>query len=1279
MNFFGSLLIRLLRRLLGLCALVLVLAALYVSLGRELVPLVAEYRDEAQVRGTAALGMPLAIGRLEGNWSGLAPVFSAHDVLLGEGAAAVHLSQLRLVPDIWGSLLARQPRIASVQLQGLRLSLRQDAEGRWALAGLPQREPAAPLEGRTLIDALSMLSRVSLLDSQLTVEPFGQPPQSLSGIDLTLRSGSTRQRLDGRLLLPDGQPLAFNLRVALDRDNWRASSADAYLSLPQSDWAAWLPAGLTRDWQLARARAGGDIWLRWSEGSVQRAAIRLHAPQIQGSYAGRESVQISDLGLSAYFERRADGFDLLVDALALTLGETRWGEVQLALQQRLDAAGQVARWELSADRLDLAPLAPLVLALAPLPEKAVQALEALKPQGALRNLQAHYAPQLEGAERVGFSTNLERIGIGAWQGVPAVENASGSLQGNLGGGEVRLASDNLGLHFANLFPEMWRYRQAGARLLWALDDAGFTLSSPYLQVIGEEGRIAGDFHARMNRDPALEDYMDLRVGLQDGDALLAKKYLPTRAPGLSPALAEWLQTAIRAGHIEKGWFQYQGALNKGAPEAARSISLYFLVDNAELAFQPGWPLLREARGEVLVEDDGVEVRVPEARILDSRLHDVLASLPKAAAGQVPRLAVSGQVTSSLGDALQILQQAPIGTAETFAGWQGQGPLSGSLQLDIPMVRGQTPQVQVDFTTENAQLQLATPALALSQLKGAFRFDTARGLSAPDIRAQALGHAVRGRAVAEGTRGRARTRLEASGRVALDQFRSWLGVTQTLPLKGQIPYQMSLLLDGADSQLRVESDLKGLAVELPAPFAKAAADSRPSSWRMTLQGAERRYWLEYGEVASLAFAAAPQQVQQGRGELRLGGAPARLPSTQGLRVGGRIAELDWSAWQAAVQPYLGLAGEAQSQQLLRGAELSIDRFTGFGTRIDALGISLARAKAGWQLDLNSDLLEGQVLLPDAKGAPIVLDLARLSFPAPPPRTPQTEQAADAPDPLAEIDPRQIPALDLRIARVLQGEALLGAWSLKARPTPDGVLLSELSLQLKGLHLGGRAGWEGAPGSTSSWYKGRLQGQDLAAVLSAWDYAPSVSSERFRLDADARWPGSPAWFSLKRLSGRLDASLRKGQFEEIQGSASALRVFGLLNFNSISRRLRLDFSDLLGRGFSYDTTKVTLSGRDGVFDTLEPLRVVGPSSTLELNGRIDMAREQVDARLLVTLPVSNNLPLAALIVGAPAVGGALFVADKLLGDKVARFASVQYKVAGPWQDPQITFDKPFEKPR
>lgn len=1275
MSRLASLLTGLLRAGLGLCALALVLAAFYVSLGRELVPLVAEYRDEVQARARAALGLPLSIGSLEGGWSGFAPVLTAHDVLLGEGASAVRLDQVRVVPDVFASLLARQPRLANLQFEGLQLSLREDAEGRWTVEGLPAREPGRPLQVQQLIDGLKMVSKVSLLGSQLTFEPQGGEPLSLTYIDLTLRSGSVRQHLDGRLRLPDGQPLALRLRVRLDAKDIAASRAEAYLSLPHSDWAGWLPKGLTRDWRLAKAQVGGELWLDWADGSVQRAAARLHAPEIRGAYAKRKAVQVNDLGLSAYFERRDQGFDLLVDGLALSLGETRWGEVQLALNQQLDAEGRAQRWALSADLLDLTPLAPVVLALAPLPDKAAEVLDALQPRGSLRNVQLEYRPQLDGRERVQFSANLERVGIGAWQGVPAVDNASGSISGDLGGGELLAASENFGLHFPNLFPEMWRYRQAGARLLWELDDQGLTLQSPYLQVVGDEGRIAGDFLVRLKQDPALEDYMDLRVGLRDGDALQARKYLPTRSPGLSPALAEWLQSAIRGGHIDNGWFQYQGSLAKGAADAARSIGLYFRVDNAELAFQPGWPSLREARGEVLIEDDGVDVRVPEGRILDSRVREVLVSIPKAANGQ-PRLALDAELESSLADALKILQEAPIGTAETFAGWRGQGPLSGKLKLDIPLSKGQKPQVQVDFATEGAELQMSNPQLELTQLKGAFRFNTATGLSAPDIRAQVLGHAVRGRALAQGARGNARTRIEASGKVPLERLSAWLGLTQPLPLKGELPYSLGLTLDGADSQLRVDSDLQGLAVELPTPFAKPAGEARKATWRMTLQGSERRYWLDYAGLASLAFAAPVGQALQGRGELRLGGDPALLPSNPGLRLSGRLGELDWSAWQAAIKPYSGLAGDGQSRQFLRGAELSIGRFNGFGTQVDNLALKLARAQAGWQLDLVSALLEGRIELPDAQGAPIRLDLARLSLP---PAAPASEPAQDKPDALAAVDPRQLPALDVRIAKVLQGDAPLGAWSLKARPTPQGVRFSELALELKGLRVGGEAGWEGAPGSARSWYKGRIQGDNLADVLKAWGYAPTATSERFRLDVDGNWPGSPAWLSLKRLSGRLDASLRKGQFVEVQGSASALRVFGLLNFNSISRRLRLDFSDLLGKGFSYDTTKTLLVGQDGVFQTREPLKVVGPSSTLELNGTLDMARDQIDAKLLVTLPVTNNLPLAALIVGAPAVGGALFVADKLLGDRVARFASVQYLVKGPWQNPEISFDKPFEKPR
>src|SRR5690606_40636560 len=64
------------------------------------------------------------------------------------------------------------------------------------------------------------------------------------------------------------------------------------------------------------------------------------------------------------------------------------------------------------------------------------------------------------------------------------------------------------------------------------------------------------------------------------------------------------------------------------------------------------------------------------------------------------------------------------------------------------------------------------------------------------------------------------------------------------------------------------------------------------------------------------------------------------------------------------------------------------------------------------------------------------------------------------------------------------------------------------------------------------------------------------------------------------------------------------------------------------------------------TLDPeLQLVGPSGAFKINGTTDMASEDLNMRLVMVLPVTQNLPLAAILMGASApIGGALFVLDK-----------------------------------
>jgi len=1254
---------------LGICALLAVLVALYVSLGRELVPLVAEYRADLESKAEQALGLPVHVGALEGRWSGLAPVLRVHDLQLGEGASALRLDDVKLVPDLWASLTSREVRLAHIQLAGLQLILREDEQGGWALEGLPKKDDA-PLDPEAVLQQLRQLGRIDVFDSQVTLQPWQRDPLTLTYVSLGLQAGASRQALDLRATLPDGQPLAINLRSRATAKAWRDAQVEAYLSLPQSDWARWVPPRVLGQWQAQALRAGGEFWVDWRKGQLEQAVVRLNAPQLRGAYAERKAVTLDNLAVSAWFQRREQGFDVVVDSLAASIGKARW-ESHLQLRQRPgeDPAGET--WQVQADRLDLTPLTPLINALAPLPDKLMAVVDGLKVTGAVRNVRLDIRPKAEGNQRLQFAANLEKVGFDAYHGAPAAGNVSGSISGDLGHGELRLDTDAFMLHLYPIFAKPWHYQKANARLTYALDKDGFTLVAPYLKVLGEEGKIAGDFLIRLLFKEGSESYMDLRVGMTEGDGRYTAKYLPEV---LSPALDEWLRSAIVKGNVDQGYFQYQGSLNHGASPEARSISLFFKVHDAALDFQPGWPQVQHVDGDVLIEDSGVRIKASKGLLLDTQVSDVSVNIPHVDGDQHSHLYLDGNFDGKLGDGLKILKEAPIGTGEIFAGWEGEGPLKGKVKLDIPLAHGEKPKVLVDFATADARLKVAPPSLELNRLKGDFSFDIDKGLSGKNIALQAFGKPVTAQISAEGQPGQMQTRINASGQVSLQALTDWLKFKQNLPASGDIPYQLQVNLGSRDNSLSVNSSLKGLAIDLPAPFGKAAADTRDSRFSMNLQGTERRFDAAYANLARFAYAAPSDKLDQGRGELLLGTGEAQVPAGQGLRVRGRLESLDLEPWQAQMARFAGDDPGGNARQNLQSVDLSIGQLKAFGMDLNQAVVRLARGGPAWDLRLDSKEVIGNARLPDAKGAAMTVRLQTLRLPA---ADPAEAQAEEGPDPLASFDPRKVPALDLTIDKLYRGDDLYGNVALKLRPTARGVAAQDIDLDFKGLHIDGSGGWEGQTGATSSWYKGRLDGKNLADVLKAWGFAPTVTSRDFRLDVDGRWPGSPAWVGLKRFSGSMDAALRTGQFVEVEGGAQALRVFGLLNFNSIGRRLRLDFSDLFDKGLAYDRVKGLLVASDGVYVTREPISVTGPSSNFELDGTLDMVRDRVNANLQVSLPVTNNLPLAALIVGAPAVGGALFLVDRLIGDRVSRFASVHYRVEGPWKEPRITFVKPFNK--
>ncbi|MFC6669502.1 hypothetical protein [Marinobacterium aestuariivivens] len=128
-----------LRRILGwlgwACAGLLLLLALVVTLARQFLPAVAEYREPLAGLLSDQLGVPVDIGTLEADWSGRWPRLRLTDLRTFADTEAgpevrTRIGRLEFELDLLQSLLNRFPIVDQARMDGLEVVWRQH-DGRW--------------------------------------------------------------------------------------------------------------------------------------------------------------------------------------------------------------------------------------------------------------------------------------------------------------------------------------------------------------------------------------------------------------------------------------------------------------------------------------------------------------------------------------------------------------------------------------------------------------------------------------------------------------------------------------------------------------------------------------------------------------------------------------------------------------------------------------------------------------------------------------------------------------------------------------------------------------------------------------------------------------------------------------------------------------------------------------------------------------------------------------------------------------------------------------------
>jgi uncharacterized protein YhdP len=135
--------------------------------------------------------------------------------------------------------------------------------------------------------------------------------------------------------------------------------------------------------------------------------------------------------------------------------------------------------------------------------------------------------------------------------------------------------------------------------------------------------------------------------------------------------------------------------------------------------------------------------------------------------------------------------------------------------------------------------------------------------------------------------------------------------------------------------------------------------------------------------------------------------------------------------------------------------------------------------------------------------------------------------------------------------------------------------------------------------------------------------------------------------------------------------------LLNFSTITKRLNFDFSDVVGKGVSFDTIDANTRFDEGTMVFVDPMEVKGSGSDFSIGGIVNFKDDLIAADMIVTLPVSESLPWYAAYVALanPLLGLGVLVGQQVLKTPLRQLSSARYEITGSLSDPQVNFVEMF----
>lgn len=1262
----------------------LVAVALLVVLLRFLLPQLDQLRPELEARLNQQLPFELSSQQLAASLHRIDPRFGVHDLALTRnGETFLQLNTLDVELDTAASLIALAPRMKEVRLQELTLRLQETEQAGWQLAGWAPRAQASSQLSSPAVDPtakeifawlewLLVQGELDFTDIHIQLTSLEGQTFNFEAPHLNYRRWQGGRQLDFQLGI-EGQPERSRLVVTLDAEffNWKETQMAIWLhldALQLADWSFLWPKAWKEFPGQPQGRLDLQAWLTWAEGGVSF--------EVRGSEAEldfpSEQLHLEDFAASLSGQDTAWQLDWQLDQLSWS------GQRFAGLEGQLDY--QDKHWRLGFKSLPLEALSSALSQVDKVPPRLVDLLQDLQPRGDLNEVHLEW-----GQQPWQLTSRLEGVAVNAWSAAPAVEDLDAWLGVTATQGEVIFNAQPLTLHFPSLYSQPFALDAGEGHVSWSLAEDGVWVQGQALKarlpLVKEQGDslVSGEFSLQLSD---LDQRFYLNLGLAPTQVVAHQQLVPDRL--LPAALHSWLGEALDTGQLEQAGFIFAGSLQ---PDAEPSYQVQVDFSQTQLAFDPAWPELQQLGGWFRMDQGLVAGQVGEGQLLEAQLDQAEFVTRWQPLGQ--RLDLSADFTSDLSQLTALTQLSPLETwlPEPLQAWSYQGAGQGRLQLSLPFYdQPEDLRIQLDLNIDQGQVYLSQADLPLKELTGQIHFSLDQGLAGSQLEGQLWQEPFK--ASVEG----ANNRLLFSGQVAVDSLFTWLDWPDIPWVTGQTEVHGDWLLNPLD-ELQLTSSLQGVEVDLLGLVQKPSEKSKPL--RLHLDFDEKLPWsLRLDD--QLAAEGRLAQPEQGIGVAFADQAvqAPQLPGIEGVHLDIGLEQLDLAQWKELaddMKPEIEIGSE-QALAVpdfnawpapLRQVTARVSEARWQNKALGPLYLRINSLTPGLYAELVTEAVIGEASWLQGD-QPIELDLLRLKLPAAatreekllvPPRLPgsrRLEKQVNWPqkDPWRRLDPEPWPDVNWRLANLQRGVQHLGQWQGWLRTSKNQLDLVLSEGQVGESKVQADLTWMLEP-QPKTQLQVQIEGENIAPALSSVtaSKAPVVSGKH-HLKGEFSWPGSPIAFYLAALEGDFELLLENGYFPETQGAAlGASRVLGLMNLDQLLRRLRLDFSDVTSDGISFDRLEASHRLEDGYLRSKTPTLMQSSATRVRLKGEVDLLEETLDQELRITLPVGQTLPLSAVVLGAPQIGAALWLGQKLVGQFFDTRREALYEVQGPISGPEV----------